>query len=154
MKFRHITPADRPAMAEIIPEVDRYFNGLTGEETCTLNQQELEKVLDLSLGEDPVVACLLAEADNKILGYMAYYFGCWEMDRAFYIAGLFIRPGQRGQGLGQTFMEQARELAKTRNASEIVWDVWEKNPRAISFYENLGATRTEEMIQMSLSVEE
>lgn len=152
VNFRLITNADRPYMVEIMQEMNSFFSSLEGLENILLNQKELDQILDLSFGHDPVCECLVATEGDRILGYLAYYFGCWEREKAMYIAGLFIRDFSRNQGLGHAFMKEAHKLANSRNATRLCWDVWTRNPQALGFYLKQGADLTSEMIQMTQQV--
>ena len=55
-----------------------------------------------------------------------------------YVDELAVAASHRGQGIGKKLMEAAKEWAKQQGIREIELNVWEKNGRAIHFYEKLG----------------
>ncbi|RED52096.1 GNAT family N-acetyltransferase [Aestuariispira insulae] len=137
--FRMIEMGDRAQMRDMAGEVYAYFRGIAGNGDIAATERERDDFADLSLGDDPLCNCLLALNGDRIVGYMAYYYGTFDTDRAFYIAGLFVREKARGQGLGRQFMDLAYGLAEKRRAQRIVWQVWVENDPALRFYEGLGA---------------
>ena len=148
--YRQVTEADRPLMTEIAGEVVAYYSAMDSGEEQSLSPEKLEEFVSLAMGEDPLCDCLLAEQDGQVQGYMAYFFAPFDRDRAFFIAGLFVRESGRGSGLGHLFMEKAKELAAGRKATRLVWHVWSVNEPAIRFYEGLGARFIADELLMTL----
>ena len=92
-------------------------------------------------GKDPCFACRIAERDGTAVGYLAYFFG-YDADhamRTLFLPDVFVRSAARRQGVGRALMSDAARLARAGNADMIRWLVWSKNPRAIAFYEAIGA---------------
>ena len=51
---------------------------------------------------------------------------------------IYIRSKFKRKGYGKIFIEKAIELAREKNKASIWLGVWEKNLKAIAFYESLG----------------
>ena len=47
-------------------------------------------------------------------------------------------------------MAEAVKLAKARGATHVTWEVWRLNPRAVAFYESLGATGQDGNLRMMM----
>ena len=71
------------------------------------------------------VALFCVRKNDKIVGFMGLSDDKIEM--------LFIRPGNRGQGIGKVFVEFAVNEKRIEKV-----DVNEQNPQAVGFYEHLG----------------
>jgi GNAT superfamily N-acetyltransferase len=46
-------------------------------------------------------------------------------------------------------MQHAREIARSRNANQLIWTVWGKNLAAQAFYRQLGARPYDEEVLMT-----
>ena len=57
---------------------------------------------------------------------------------AFEIERIYVLKKYQGQRIGQVFMDKAIEVAKSHQAPFLWLGVWEKNPKAIEFYEKCG----------------
>jgi ribosomal protein S18 acetylase RimI-like enzyme len=85
---------------------------------------------------------LLAYLENEIAGYVRLREG--EMvpelksNNIIEIARLYAVTHMIGKGIGKALMQAAIDVAKEKG-KEIIWlGVWEKNSRAISFYQQWG----------------
>ena len=80
--------------------------------------------------------------EGKIAGYLKVNFRSAQMDlrdeNAMEIQRIYVSKDFQGQGVAQVLMEKARELAETAGVDFIWLGVWERNPRAIRFYEKMG----------------
>jgi diamine N-acetyltransferase len=56
------------------------------------------------------------------------------------IARLYTSTKQIGQGTGKQMIEEICREAKSRNCDSVCLDVWQKNYRAINFYQREGFT--------------
>ena len=54
------------------------------------------------------------------------------------LARIYVVKDKIGTGAGKLLMEKSIELAKQKNKAAIWLCVWQKNPRAIQFYERWG----------------
>lgn len=118
------------------------------------SMRDVADIVDLSLGHHRFCDCLIAELEDEIVGYLAYHFGVFDSRAALFIAGLFVRPQARGEGIGAALMDHAEEFARDRGASVMVWTVWTRNTEAMAFYQHLGASFYEDDVLMWKAVGE
>lgn len=57
---------------------------------------------------------------------------------------LYVRRAWHGQGVAQALMEAATTAARARGAQTMWLGVWERNARAVAFYQKYGFTRVGE----------
>ncbi len=57
---------------------------------------------------------------------------------ALEVERIYVRATHQGQGLGQVLFDKALEFARLRNASYLWLGVWEKNLKAMHFYQKQG----------------
>lgn len=83
-----------------------------------------------------------AKLNNKIIGYLKINFGQAQTDlkdnNALEIERIYVFKEFHGKQVGQILYETALNIAKQTNADYLWLGVWEKNPRAISFYKKNG----------------
>ncbi len=151
--IRQAMPADRPELAKMLKEVLDYFESLAPDPLADqMTPEDIWTTSGLSFTQDPVCATLIPEVDGRIAGYLAYHFGVWEIFPALFVAGLYVRPRFQSHGVGRAVMLEARKLAKARGATRMTWEVWRQNPRAIAFYESLGAEGYDDNLRMAMKV--
>lgn len=80
--------------------------------------------------------------EEKIIGYLKINTGQSQTeikdDKAFEIERLYVIKDFHGKKAGQNLYEKGIELARERNADYVWLGVWEKNIRAIRFYQKNG----------------
>lgn len=83
-----------------------------------------------------------AKIDEKIIGYLKLNFGQSQTelkdDKAIEIERIYVLKEFHGNKVGQILYDKAIEVARQKNADYVWLDVWEENPRAISFYKKNG----------------
>lgn len=83
-----------------------------------------------------------AMLDNVAIGYLKINFGKSQTElqdqNAVEIERIYILKEFYGKGVGQTLYYKAIQIAKQKMADYVWLGVWEKNPRAISFYKKNG----------------
>lgn len=91
---------------------------------------------------NPASAFFLAELTGELIGYVKVNFEPAQTDlhdpESLEIARLYVLEEYLGLGVGKILLDQALDFAK-QNHKKYVWlGVWEKNARAIRFYEKNG----------------
>jgi ribosomal protein S18 acetylase RimI-like enzyme len=112
-----------------------------------MNQQFTRGKLMLEV-KAPENTFLLAFQDQQIAGYVKLREAVVPLlspvRPSLEIARLYCVASHIGTGLGNLLMEKSIDLAKTKG-KELVWlGVWEKNSRAIRFYEKWGFRKVSE----------
>lgn len=84
-----------------------------------------------------------AEESGDAIGYVTYTedFHIWSGDLRLALDDIYVRPGQRGKGVGEKLMRKIFDIAEAEGAL-VSWTVQPENKRAIGFYESLGAKVT------------
>jgi GNAT superfamily N-acetyltransferase len=93
-------------------------------------------------GERPVAECLVAEADQQIVGFALFFtnFSTFLAKPGLYLEDLYVQPAQRGCGIGRALLQRLGALAVERGCGRFEWSVLDWNVDAIRFYEQMGAT--------------
>lgn len=91
---------------------------------------------------DPAMVTLLAEADGALAGFAQLRRGeapaCVDGPAPIEVQRFYVGREWHGRGIAQALMQRAIEEG-TRAGARTVWlGVWERNPRAIAFYEKCG----------------
>lgn len=91
-----------------------------------LTPQDFEEISEIVRTQyAPVASLLLAELDDRIVGFM----GMTDLS----VDGLFIDPDHHGRGIGRAFIAEARKAG-----GPLTVDVNEQNTGALAFYERMG----------------
>lgn len=91
---------------------------------------------------DPATTFLIAEQGGEAIGYARLKRGpapdCIRGEQPIEIVRFYAHPQRIGRGIGAALMRACLELAASQGC-DVVWlDVWERNQRAIVFYEKWG----------------
>lgn len=98
-------------------------------------------------GPRPAAYALVAEdAGRGVVGFALYFlnFSTWEGVHGIYLEDLYVRPEQRGSGLGKALLQALAEIASTRGYARMEWWVLDWNSPAIDFYRSMGAEAMDE----------
>jgi ribosomal protein S18 acetylase RimI-like enzyme len=87
----------------------------------------------------------LARLNGAAIGYLKINFGNAQTDikdpEALEIERIYTLSEYFGKNVGKMHLEKAFETARVKNVKYVWLGVWEKNPRAIRFYEKNGFVR-------------
>lgn len=119
------------------------FSATNTEENMTkyLNQNlSLEKLSDEL--NDPNSEFYFAISNDNIIGYLKVNSAQSQTElkdnNAIEIERIYVLHEFHGKEVGKLLYNKAIQIAKSANAKYIWLGVWEKNPRAISFYKKNG----------------
>jgi len=79
----------------------------------------------------------LLRADDQVIG-TCVCLRCWERAHEAQILSMGLRPGWRGQGLGQHFVQEVLDRLRARGMRSCSLLVGRENRRAIKLYEDVG----------------
>lgn len=90
---------------------------------------------------------LIAEsAAGDPAGFALWFrsFSTWEGTHGIYLEDLFVRPDQRGAGLGRDLLVALARIAVHHGYARFEWWVLSWNTPSIDFYQALGAVAQDE----------
>lgn len=92
--------------------------------------------------ENPNSEFYFAELEGEPIGYLKVNFGNSQTEQkeanSLEIERIYVLKDFHGKKIGQLLFEKAIQLAKVKRVDFVWLGVWEKNPRAISFYKRNG----------------
>lgn len=118
----------------------------------TNTEENLRKYLDESFDDErlqgelsnPSSTIYFASCENDVVGYLKVNFGQAQTEFRhegwFEIERIYVIKEFWGKSVGQTLLDFALALASEKECSYVWLGVWEKNYRAIRFYEKNGFT--------------
>ena len=138
-RIRSATCADSALILELIRELAEYEK-LLHEVKATA--ADIERQL---FGSRPAAECVIAELDGKPVGFALFFynFSTFLAKPGLYLEDLYVRPEQRGRGVGKKLLAHLAALALARGCGRFEWAVLDWNAPAIAFYRNLGAEMME-----------
>ena len=137
---RPASEADLFDIAGLIRELAEF------EQLTHLVQVTPEKLRPHLFGERPVAEALVAEVDGagkpEVVAFALFFtnFSTFLAQPGLYLEDLFVKPAQRGLGIGEAMLRELAQLAVRRGCGRFEWSVLDWNAHAIRFYERMGAT--------------
>ena len=147
--IRPALASDAPAIGSLANQFASYLRGLGDPTDFKLNA---EAYLRDGFGLRPAFEGLVAEEEDRVVGYLLYHYG-YDSDGAFrnlHIVDLYVDARVRKQGVGTGLMTEAAALARASGAREMIWSVYRANDLAAAFYESLGAQKIMDLFFMRL----
>jgi diamine N-acetyltransferase len=145
IKLARISPADLKELQELGKKT--FYEAFAAENTAENMQYYLDtNFTDEKLTEEinnPDSAFYFAKLDDKPIGYLKINAGQAQTElpgnnSSLEIERIYVLQEFQGKKVGQILFDKAVEIAKEKNAEYIWLGVWEKNVRAIRFYEKNG----------------
>ncbi len=92
--------------------------------------------------EHPESQFFFAEVEGEVIGYLKINTGTAQseqvLESALEIERIYVRAAYHGKGIGKRLFDKAFAIVQVE-ALRVIWlGVWEKNPKAIRFYERQG----------------
>jgi GNAT superfamily N-acetyltransferase len=117
------------------------FEHLSHEVVAT--EEQLRQAL---FGLRPVAEVVFACVDAKPVGFALFFhsFSTFLGRPGLYLEDLFVRPAERGHGVGRYVLGWLARVALERGCGRLEWAVLDWNSAAIGFYQKLGAELKEE----------
>ena len=99
-----------------------------------------------AVSEPPRFFVLLAEVDDRVVGYAVYFFtySTFLARPTLYLEDLFVVPNARGHGAGLSLFRTCVAEALRQGCGRMEWQVLTWNTPSIDFYQRLGARRLED----------
>ena len=147
MALRHATRADADALAAFAAQAfwDTYRDIDDPVELADHIAQHLQPAAFAASIADPRSTTLLAEIDAQLAGYTQIRVGtapsCVSGPAPVELARLYLGQSFIGQGHGAALMRAAQAEALRRGGRTLWLGVYDRNTRAVRFYERFGFTR-------------
>lgn len=111
-------------------DIEKYLKGNLNTETVT---NELS---------DPDSLFFLVDVNNNSVAYMKLNIGDAQtekgLDHSLEIQRIYVLEDYKHKGIGKQLMDKAIEVGKNKLLAYVWLGVWEKNLKAIAFYEKIG----------------
>ena len=142
--IRKALPSDAKALAEIAEATFRAtFSAMNTAEHmelhCQTNYGEHTQAAEIS---NPEMVTLVSEYESRMIGYAQMRWGsapsCVSANSPGEIQRLYVVEDCHGKGIAQDLMNACIDEIKQRGSDAAWLGVWERNPRAISFYKKSG----------------
>jgi predicted N-acetyltransferase YhbS len=145
MKIRKGTPADMPAVLELIKELAAFEKE---PEAVVVTVDELTRD---GFGATPLFHTFVAEQDNKIIGMALFYYrySTWK-GRTIHLEDLIVKESKRGTGAGSALYREVIKFAKADGVRRVEWVVLNWNTHAIQFYERSGAAILQDWLTVQM----
>ncbi|MCP2258712.1 L-amino acid N-acyltransferase YncA [Streptoalloteichus tenebrarius] len=139
-RVRPVRESDVEKVVELVYELAEYERA---RHECHLTPDQLRAAL---FAERPALFGHVAEVDGEVVGYALWFlnFSTWRGTHGIYLEDLYVRPGQRGSGLGRALLTELAEECVRRGYARLEWWVLDWNTPAINFYKSLGAVPMDE----------
>ena len=139
--IRTATAADVPAIHRLVCELAEYEKARHEVEATP------EQLREALFGPDPNVFAHVAEdAAGEVAGFALWFlnFSTWRGRNGIYLEDLYVRPEQRGSGLGRALLTELARICVERGYGRLEWSVLDWNEPARGFYRSLGAVSMDE----------
>ena len=111
----------------------------------------------LSIIKDESRPVFVAKENGELLGYCfcvikkPAFETTMKPQKSLYIDDLCVDASARSRGVGKALFEYVKKRAKELGCNEITLAVWEGNDNARAFYEKMGMTPKETIMEIKLS---
>ena len=104
-------------------------------------------------GANPVLFCEIAEWHGEPAGFAVWFpnFSTFTGRPGIHLEDLFVRPRQRGKGIGKALLAHLAKACVANGWSRLQWSVLNWNTPAIEFYKSRGAVLMDEWTMCRLS---
>ena len=144
IEIRKVTPGDIKALQQIGKQT--FFETFSESNT----EENIKRYLEEGFSMGKLAEELANEQsdfyfalqDKEVIGYLKLNAGESQTEaqdnESLEIERIYVLKQYHGQKIGQLLYDKALQIASERKSKYIWLGVWEKNPRAISFYKKNG----------------
>lgn len=149
-RIRDARPADVPAIVALVRELAEYEKEPDAVEATDEHFREALFPADPASARSHALVAETVDADGhaRIVGMAVWYvtFSTWTGRHGIWLEDLFVRPEERGGGLGKALLARLAGIAVERGYRRLEWWVLRWNEPSIAFYDALGATPMDEWL--------
>lgn len=134
-QIRKAAEKDVPEVVNLLREFAEFEN-LSHE--FTISEENLREAV---FGENAFVYLLVGSRENDLIGFALLYprYASFRGERSLYLEDLYVKPNNRGKGLGLAMLKYAAKFAKSNGFQRLDWQALKWNTPAIDFYTKIGA---------------
>lgn len=139
-RVRRVRESDVDAVVGLVHELAAYERA---PDDCHLEAEQLRTALFCPA---PALFGHVAEVDGEVVGCALWFlnFSTWRGTHGIYLEDLYVRPEQRGAGLGKALLTALGQECVRCGYSRLEWSVLDWNTPSIAFYTSLGAKPMDE----------
>lgn len=140
MKNRHLSI--RYAKRSDIPIIMEFIRHKAEFDGCLESVEATPKKLEDTLfSENPLAFVLLAELDQKPIGFATYHriYSTFLAKPGIWLDDLYVIAEYRSNRVGEALIRYLCQIGQEIGCGRIDWTVAATNARAIKFYERMGA---------------
>lgn len=115
-------------------------------------QSEIGKNYFTGVLNDPKAICLIAEENNKPVGYLAAipkHFG-YRLSKYIEIENMGVSPTFRSKGIGYQLVQKCLGPAKKNGYQKVYVNSYIENTKAIAFYEKCGLKKIDVSLEKNI----
>lgn len=146
----------RPAVADDVSVILQLIRELADYEKLLHEVVAEEADLHESLfGQRAAAQVVLAEMNGSAVGFALYHamYSTFIARAGLYLEDLYVRPTQRGLGIGRALLRHLAQLATQKGYCRLDWSVLKWNAPALGFYRSIGARELEDWTRFRLDGE-
>jgi ribosomal protein S18 acetylase RimI-like enzyme len=138
MKYQIITP-EKDKVSNIINLCAAHAEF---EKSDYSRENKAAQLSDDLWGRHPKFFCLVAESNDRYVGYITWMkqYSTWDAKQYLYIDCLYLENECRGFGIGEALVNQMKDFGRNENIDLVQWQTPDFNIRAIKFYKKIGAS--------------
>jgi GNAT superfamily N-acetyltransferase len=147
LQIRRARPGEARLVLTLVRELAEY-------EKLLHEVEATEADIDAALfGDNPRLFCEIAEWQREPVGFAVWFlnFSTFSGRSGIYLEDLFVRPPQRGKGIGKALLAHLARTCVANGWSRLQWSVLDWNTPSIEFYKSLGAVLMDEWTVCRLS---
>lgn len=141
---RFATKADQEAVSALFYRCDLHYWG----DKAPSTEAMATHVRDHVLTDEASVEIVLAEQDGEALGFASFaiLYPAPDLGGMLYLKDVFTLDQARGRGIGLILMRFLAKTALDRGCVRFDWTAEDVNPRAMEFYDRIGAKRVTDKV--------
>ena len=123
-----------------------FANSPNTKSCCTKSRPPRPTSIPALFGANPRLFCEIAEWNGEAVGFAVWFvnFSTFSGRSGIYLEDLFVRPAQRGKGIGKALLAHLAKQCVANGWSRLQWSVLDWNTPSIEFYKSLGAVLMDE----------
>ena len=140
LTIRRARPGEAGLVLSLVRELAEY-------EKLLHEVEATEAMLEAALfAGSPLLFCEIAEWQGEPVGFAVWFvnYSTFSGRHGIYLEDLFVRPAQRGKGIGKALLAELARQCVANGWSRLQWAVLDWNTPSIEFYKSLGAELMDE----------